>query len=261
MAIKPPSSRLTPEAQEHLRTQGMTMSDNDDTVSDADLSTPYIINGNDDTQYFSVADDDEPPTPDVGSVIDNAIHVESSPVEVAKPEPPITTGFGRRRRKNPGDPKKTAPDTDEWMDFFSRIVIRFLTEWYVDWMFRGIGEDSVTDIDAAKLALTEDERDVIARPYAEFANKNPFLKKHGRQIVAFSDSFESTVILGKFFMRVNRIARKYKPQEKKPQRPSFRLHPEQENNHNGNRGQGQESAESTQGPIPDGYPIFNPGGS
>jgi hypothetical protein len=204
----------------------------------------------------------ESPTPDVGTAIDNAIRVEV-PESASEPKSVHETlGFGRRRqsrRNKKGDPKSTAPDVDEWLDFFSRIVIRFLTEWYADYMFRGIDEDRITDADAAKLVLTEEERDTIGRPFAEFANKNPFLKKHGRQIVAFSDSFESAVILGRFFMRVNRIAAKYKPEKPKAQRPNVRLKPE--GYASGNNGQSQASAESTQGPIPDGYPIFNPGGS
>lgn len=210
-------------------------------------------------------DADETPTPDAGDVIDNAIRYEipansapPAPVPAAEKEESLTTGFGRRRRKNPAKPKGTAPDVDEWLDFFSRIVIRFATEWYVDYMFRGIDEDSITDADLSRLALTEDERDVIARPYAEFANKNPFMRKHGRQIVAFSDSLESTVILGRFYLRVNRIARKYRPQERKSQRPNVRLHPERTDNVD--FGQGAQS-QTAAGPIPEGYPVFNPGGS
>jgi hypothetical protein len=242
-----------------------------DSAPDVDLSTPYLIQPDIDAlseygapEFIPAADndDDNVVTPDVGATIDDAVKAEiatTTPATREKQEPPITEGFGRRRRKNTGDPKKTAPDVDEWLDFFSRVVIRFATEWYVDYVFRGVSEDALSDVDAAKLALDPDDRDIIARPYAEFAYKNPFMKKHGRQIVAFSDSFESTVILGRFYMRVNRIARKYRPQERKPQRPNVRLRPERtEHEH---RGQSPESAESTAGPVPDGYPIYNPGGS
>jgi hypothetical protein len=260
MAIKPNSNGLTPEAQEHLRTQGIPEGDID---SDTELTTPYVINNYSDplSEYTAVNPEqfespaaDDAPEQNVGDIVNDAAKAELP--AVAK-ERPITEGFGPRRRRNPGDPKKTAPDVDEWMDFFSRVVIRFLTEWYADYVFRDISEEAISDDDAARLLLTEEERDTIARPYAEFANKNPFLKKHGRQIIAISDSFESTVILGRFMMRVNRIARKYRPEPRKPQRPTVKLRPEE--NHHGNNGQSQESAGA--GPIPEGYPVYNPGGS
>jgi hypothetical protein len=138
-----------------------------------------------------------------------------------KPEPDadnasLTRPWGSRNRKDDGKAKSGPPNADEWLDFFSRIVIRFVTEWYADWCFRGIDEDLVSDSDAEKLLLEEDERKVIARPFAEFANKNPYLRKHGREIVAFADSFESMVVLGKWFARVNRIARKYNKIVSKP---------------------------------------------
>lgn len=211
-------------------------------------------------QFISPEISDEDDNINAGDAIDSAIRVEVPAPVPAKAEEPITRGFGRRRRKNTSEPKKTAPDVDEWLDFFSRIVIRFMTEWYADYMFRGIDEDLITDNDAAKLALTEEERDTIGRPFAEFAYKNPYLKKHGRQIVAFSDSFESAVILGRWFTRVNRIAAKYRPEKRKPQRPNVRLHPMNGVNHDVDFGQGAENS-AAQGPIPDGYPIFNPGGS
>lgn len=166
---------------------------------------------------------------------------------------PLNKGFGSRRRKNPTEPKTTPPNLDEWMDFFSRIVIRFLTEWYVDMMFRGIDEDIVTESDAAKLLLTEEERDSIARPFAEYANKNPFMRKHGRQIVAFADSFESIVMLGRWYMRVNRIARKYRP------RKPVHTHVERMNGANNNGYNGQSTAGTTGGTIPNGFGVYNPG--
>lgn len=166
-------------------------------------------------------------------------------------EESITKGFGRRRRKNTGDPKSSPPNTDEWMDFFSRIVIRFVTEWYVDAVFSGLDEDLVSEADAEKLILTEEERDTIARPFAEYANKNPFMKKHGRQIVAISDSFESIVILGRWFSRVNRVARKYKPKKV--------VHGKAD--HGNERSSTPGPNGTSYGPVPERFPIINPGGS
>lgn len=175
------------------------------------------------------------------------------PVPAVDDEPPLNKGFGSRRRKNPTEPKTTPPNLDEWMDFFSRIVIRFLTEWYVDMMFRGIDEDIVSESDAAKLLLTDEERDSIARPFAEYANKNPFMRKHGRQIVAFADSFESIVMLGRWYMRVNRIARKYRP------RKPVHTHVERMNGANSNGYNGQGAQGTTGGTIPNGFGVYNPG--
>lgn len=175
------------------------------------------------------------------------------PVPATSDDEPLNKGFGSRRRKNPTEPKTTPPNLDEWMDFFSRIVIRFLTEWYVDMMFRGIDEDIVSESDAAKLLLTDEERDSIARPFAEYANKNPFMRKHGRQIVAFADSFESIVMLGRWYMRVNRIARKYRP------RKPVHTHVERMNGANSNGYNGQGAAGTTGGTIPNGFGVYNPG--
>lgn len=252
--------------------QGVSLTDQDDDIGSDDELIQFVQSDTglfdasiaDAIQFSTPDDDDEPVTRNVGDAIDEAIKTAEIPVSTApaKREPITEThGFGKRRSKTSDKPKGTAPNVDEWMDFFSRIVIRFATEWYVDYVFRGVSEDSISDIDAAKLALTDEERDIIARPYAEFANKNPFLKKHGRQIIAFSDSFESTVILGKFYMRVNRIARKYRPERSK-HRPTVKIRPERTHTHDERSGQSSQSANgSWDGPIPAGYPIVNPGGS
>ncbi len=197
--------------------------------------------------------DAEPtPTPDAGAAIDAEI---ATPV--TDPDELNTKPFGKRNRKDEDKAKSTPPTADEWLDFFARIVFRFITEWYVDFVFRGIDDDLVSDHDAAKLLLTEDERRVIARPFAEYANKNPYLRKHGRQIVAFADSFESLVILGQWFSRVNRIARKY---SKRVSKPTVNVRPEEKQDVNFGQ-----SPQSTSGnghtPRPDvsGLTVFNPG--
>jgi hypothetical protein len=186
-------------------------------------------------------------------VIDMAATSEPAIVKSDDDDEPLNKGFGRRRRKNPEEPKAGPPNIDEWMDFFSRIVIRFLTEWYVDLIFRGIDEDDISDRDAAKLLLTEEERNTIARPFAEYANKNPYMRKHGRQIVAFADSFESVVMLGRWFARVNRVAKKYKPRKQNVRSTVQRM------GANGNGSSG-ESAESTANGSHQ-FSVFNPGGS
>jgi hypothetical protein len=159
--------------------------------------------------------------------------------------------FGSRQRQNNTKAKTGPPTGDEWLDFFSRIVIRFITEWYADMAFHGIDEDIVSEHDAAKLLLTQEERDTIARPFAEFANRNPYLRKHGRQIVAFADSFESMVILGQWFTRVNRLARKYKRMVHKPTVQG-------RSESNGDKQQGPAGNGHSSEPIT-GIGVFNPG--
>jgi hypothetical protein len=282
MPIKPAGSKVTPEAERALAMQGIPSSPQDDTVSAADDFVPYIGQTDtvsdgtnpelalsfDDSTFASpkfLAPEIEPETgeADPGDIIDSQVRIEteSDPDAAIAKRPknpddePVTKGFGRRRRKNPEEPKGTAPNADEWLDFFSRIVIRFITEWYADFAFRGIDEDIVSDRDAERLLLTEEERDVIARPFAEYANKNPFMKKHGREIVAFADSFESIVILGRWFSRVNRIAAKYRPRKSKP--PTVRGKAE----YNGHSGQSAASANGTQASNGSGFVVYNPGGS
>ena len=262
--VKPANSQVTPEAAEALRLQGINP---DDTDSDTDLNSVLFVgetespsDGTDPETYFGVpesvitsetAPEDIAAAESAGDIVDAEL-VDDAPAHESVIK---TFGFGNRRRGNKrerdNEPKGTPPNVDEWLDFFSRIVIRFLTEWYVDMMFHDINEDDVTESDAAKLLLDPEERDIIARPFAEYANKNPFMKKHGRQIVAFADSFESVVILARWFGRVNRIHRKYRPQQKKPVRSEVNL--------NGHRSESTQG--TTGGQVSNGFAIYNPGSS
>lgn len=190
----------------------------------------------------------EEPTANADQVIDNA--VDDDRLEMQP--------FGPKRQREKEKPKSGPPTGDEWLDFFSRIVIRFLTEWYVDMLFSGVDEDLISDQDAEKLLLDEEERREIAMPFAEYANKNPFLRKHGRQVVAFADSFESMYVLVKWFARVNRIARKYKG--KKPHQHKPTVIRTEGGNVNGSDGQGPPSeanGHSTTGVGAIG--LYNPG--
>lgn len=211
-----------------------------DSVSDDELLANLLAESPSESVFTEF---EASPSDEAGSLIDAAVADDDEGKLNTRP-------FGKRRRKDDSGAKGTAPNAAEWEDFFSRIVIRFLTEWYVDIAFRGIDEDLVTEQDAAKLLLTEDERNVIARPFAEYANKNPFLRKHGRQIVAFADSFESVVILGQWFSRVNRVARKYNKIGK-----TTVMRGKAEHSH-GDSGQ---SAASANGHATAGYGVYNPG--
>lgn len=149
--------------------------------------------------------DDVPP----GYVISDSKTIDDELDEAVKAESSrLTTG-----REDPPDksdkPKAGPPKLDDWQDFFSRIIIRSATDWYVNFAFRGIDEDELSDREVNRISLSKEERDRIARPFSELANKSAFTRKHGRTIIAFTDSWDSLVALGTWYSRVSRIARKH----------------------------------------------------
>lgn len=159
------------------------------------------------------------------------------------------------------DLRTGAPKVDEWLDFFSRIVLKVGMELYTDAVFKDIDESVVTVADLKRIQVTKQERDTIARPFAEYATKNPVLKKHGRQIVALTDSAESLITLGIWARRVNRVAKKYKPA--KPKGPQVVRPQNVRIADDGNNGQttGTRTNGVSHGKLPDGeYGIYNPGG-
>jgi hypothetical protein len=175
---------------------------------------------------------------DVGSVIDAQISPEGESLSSSQAQASRNTEIPETTHKPRGRPKKDTtplidpeklqrqnlktgpPDTTEWLDFFSRVILKVGMNSYIDFAFRGIDEDHVSDEDLAKLKVSREERDVIARPLAEFAAKNPYTRKHGRQVVALTGSIESLMTLGIWMRRVNRIAKKYKPIQAKTIRPT-----------------------------------------
>lgn len=111
----------------------------------------------------------------------------------------------------PRDAKAGIPTLDEWMDFWSRIVLRVACDWYIEWAFRGVDEAALSDREIERVQMTEAERQRIAVPIAELSHKSKLMRKHGRAIVASGGVFDAIVALGTWTSRVNRIARKYKP--------------------------------------------------
>lgn len=128
----------------------------------------------------------------------------------------IDTGDSRLRQEAeppppPRDAKAGIPSIDEWMDFWSRIVLRVACDWYIQWAFRGVDENSLNDREIDRLQMTDEERRRIAVPFAEISHKSKFMRKHGRAIVASGGVFDAIVALGVWTSRVNRIARRHKP--------------------------------------------------
>lgn len=186
--------------------------------------------------------------------------VEAEIVDEESPgESPVPSTRGRRSRDKSDTPPRQAktgpPSLDEWTGFFSRVVLRVVTEYYISYAFRGIDEEMLTDREVERLAMSDDERQTIAVPFAEISNKSKFMRKHGRMIVASGDAFNALVVLGMWASRVNRIAAKYRPKQPKSQ---VRINGMSASN--GSSGQGSPEATgaegSTGGFVPPGFTVF-----
>jgi hypothetical protein len=121
-----------------------------------------------------------------------------------------------RQRRDTSDNSETGaksgpPTLDEWERLFSKFLVRAATEWYLDWAFRGIDENELSQREIERLALTDEERTRICVPFAELSNKSKFMRKHGRLIVSSAESVDSVLTLGIWFNRVNRIRAKHLP--------------------------------------------------
>lgn len=228
MAIvgKVPGKGLTPEAAEALSQQ---TNDPLDTVSEDEEANPF------DAPIGEPLFAEYPETGDT---------VEDSRLRQKPQEPPPA------REAKPG-----IPSLDEWMDFFSRIVIRVACDWYIEWAFRGVDENRLTDREIQRVQLSDEERQRIAVPFAELSHKSKFMRKHGRTIVASGGLFDAIIALGTWTSRVNRIARKYKtPTIPGRSMPNERTGQDQ----SPANGPGYEGANG--GRIVDGVTIINPGG-
>jgi hypothetical protein len=174
------------------------------------MGTPYVfgqadVTGEQEMPDVPVFDDPSPetvftpeytpaPDPEPGNIVDSNLD------RTIDPEKPVKTTAS-----------SAPPKIDEWLDFFSRVVFRTFADFYVDFTFRGIDEDSVSATDVQRLKLSQEERNEIAAPLASYANKSKFMRKHGRMIIAGADSIDALIILGMWMARVNRIASKYRP--------------------------------------------------
>jgi len=181
--IRPPNSGLTEEAKEALN-----------------LDSPPEVSGIDPDEYAGIdseavgAETSLPLWDETGDFID-----ESRLRTKALPTPP------------PRDASKGIPSVDEWMDFFSRIFLRVVCDWYISFAFRGIDEDVLSDREVDRLQLTDEERKRIAVPLAELSNKSKVMRKYGRTIVASGGAFDALITLGTWASRVNRIAGRHRP--------------------------------------------------
>lgn len=158
------------------------------------------------------------PTESAGDIVDAELIDDSpKPAERAKLNGTARTTRTRGNTDDTGprEAKSGPPSLDEWQRFFSRVLLKVITETYINWVFRGIDEDTISERDIERLMMTDDERKYIAVPLAEVSNKSKFMRKHGRMIVASGDAFNAFVVMTAWANRVNRIAAKYKPQSAK----------------------------------------------
>lgn len=110
------------------------------------------------------------------------------------------------------------PKLDEWLDFFSRVVVGMLTDLAVEFCFRGVDEELLTEREVQAIKLDKEERDRIAKPMAEYAYKNKFTRKHGREIIGLAGSIDAVLQLGIWYARMSKIAAKYQAQAGNPRR-------------------------------------------
>jgi hypothetical protein len=196
--IIPPNHGLTPEAMEAMGMEAEPQDIVSDATDDNGVGGPFFAT-------YSAG-----PLPD-GDSIDN------QPTEELTEEKPARRGR-RERREETGEAREAKagpPSLDEWVKFFSNVLLRVGTEFYITLAFRGIDEDALTERDVERLALTDEERKLIATPFAELSHKSKLMRKHGRMIVASGDALNALVVLGMWFSRVNRIAAKYRPKVQK----------------------------------------------
>lgn len=233
-------------------------------LSDDGISDPFpalsVFSGNEDTEVppgLSSGDS----IPDVGIGEDSGEAVEN-PRTAASPRSRISR-VNRDRKSDesgPRDASSKPPSLDEWQNFFGKVVLKIACDWYLSFAFRGVDEDLLSDREIERLAMTDDERKLIATPVAELSNKSKFMRKHGRAIVASGDAFQAFVVLGAWMSRVNRIAAKYKPRHARVRTNMNGASP------NGRSGQSTTEANGTAfadgasgGRVPNGYPVYRPG--
>lgn len=215
----------------------VSVDDDDDGISDpfptmGAVGGPvpdFLLSSGDDIADAEIVGDEREDTPVPRSGVSSRSRIKQSGVRDSK------------GKDTPRDATTKPPSLDEWSSFFSKIVLRLATDWYLAYAFHGVDEDMLSEREVERLALTDDERKTIAVPFAELSNKSKFMRKHGRMIVSSGDAFNAFVVMGAWVSRVNRIASKYKPRNTTVKVNGVA--------YNGSSGQGTEESES---PFPTG---------
>lgn len=118
-------------------------------------------------------------------------------------------------------PGQGPPDFSEWEEFFGAFIIRWITRAIVAFVFRGVSDyrSLLTPEELEALELDPEDSAAIARPLAHVAERSAIGKKYGRSIIESRDAIQSLIALTMWTNRINRIAKKYRPDDKKKQRP------------------------------------------
>lgn len=176
----------------------------------------------------------------------------------------------RPRKTVSGKPKTGAPSVDEWQDFIGRIVLTTVTDLYLDYALKGIS-DQLSDRELRQVRLSKQDLKDMAAPIATLAQGSKFAAKRGRALIAASDSIEAVIVMVLWMKKVNKIAKKYRPQRQAQPRTVrgnvVNSQPPQPQNSEGMNygtpGQFQEQGPGfgTDGPGVGvgGFPLINPG--
>jgi hypothetical protein len=221
--IKPPNQGLTEEAKQALNLE------TDPEIFAEDYDDDIV-----DPSYVASASTGLPLFDETGDFIDDESRLKQKPL----PTPP------------PRDASKGIPALDEWVDFFARIFLRVVCDWYISFAFRGIDEDALTDREIDRLQLSDEERKRIAVPLSELSYKSKLMRKHGRTIIASGGAFDALITLGTWASRVNRIASRHKPKVVKGQMYE----------RTGPDAQAGDAAGANGGKVGAEWTIYNPGG-
>lgn len=172
----------------------------------------------------------------------------TSVVPVPVESKPLIEAPEKLKKENP---KAGVPSLDEWQDFIGRFFLRTVTDGYLSLALRDI-EDDLTPREREMIQLTKEDLKEMSAPLASLAAKSKLGKKHGRNLIAAADSYESIIALVIWMRRVNKIAKKYR-KARTPRQPQTIVQP-MEGQPDGNPG-----TYAGQGPEQYGYPGSGPG--
>ena len=135
--------------------------------------------------------------------------------EDASEPPPGSRSERDERKRTRGEGIRTAPpNADEWNKFLALTVLRLVTEGYLYMvLFKDIDESMLTSHERELISLSKEDLLDITAPVSVVVSRQKIARKHGRELIALADSFESILDLFVWMRRVNKIARRYRASE------------------------------------------------
>jgi len=133
---------------------------------------------------------------------------------VSEPLPGSRADRDERKRVRGEGIKTAPPNAEEWNKFLALTLLRLLTEAYLHLvLFRDVDESLLTHHERELISLSKEDLLDITAPVSVVVSRQKIARKHGRELIALADSFESIVDLFVWMRRVNKIARKYRVSE------------------------------------------------